>query len=263
MGEDEFLSRYLMPAYRRLIEAQRALAPRQLAFVQPRISSSGTPIAVGELGPGVVYAPHWYSILLVFANSRMRAEALRLFQETAHGMKAPLWIGEWGHLFPPELLHDRRAEAYWGDACRDQMDQLDAAALGFARPWYEWEGFWATMYDPTHERRFLTRQIVRPYPQRVGGALGSFSFNPETRHFTLRLRAAAGQVTVVGLPPRHVAGGARVTAGSARLEITGRRARAETASEGVRLRWERALRRLTLVSERDDEIELSVSPTAR
>lgn len=266
LGEVDFAKTYLMPAYAHLIGRLRTVAPRQLYLIQPRIASAGVKLDFSEFSlerEGLVYAPHQYPRFWVCTPPSMRRQALVDFQATARSLGVPLWIGEWGDMFPESQSGINGVEALWGAACRDQVEQLDEFGLGWARPWYEWVGAWSTMYNPSSERTYLTDHIARPFPTRTAGGGATFSFDPDRRIFRLHAHFAGGGSTEISLPARYYSSGFSAWLGTSRLDVPAGDGGAEEVHGGLRLSWDEKRRRLSVSTERDLDGQLTVSGVAR
>ena len=178
--------------YRRMIAAIRAVDQDGWIFYEPRVAApaNGQPSFILELEdprdgePRIGYAPHLYSVQFEFNQAYdpdsdvtlENWEASRNVETSVQ--KAPLLLGEWG--FDPN----------WPNAdlfMRELLDMGDRMMLGWTYWSYDpggW-GIWERGELGQFVERENANQVVRPYPQRVAGIPRSFSYDPDTREFSL------------------------------------------------------------------------------
>ncbi|HBP23839.1 MAG TPA: hypothetical protein DEA08_39435 [Planctomycetes bacterium] len=190
--------------YARVGARIRAVDPDTPIWIEPMaLVGVGVPCRMPRPALGnLVYAPHLYD---AFVDSgagfdgelgRVR-ETLRGHRLAATRLRAPLVIGEWGHL--DTLPAGAGRDAY----ARGVIGELDRYALGAAY----WE------HRPGAPQRDLDL-VLPPYPRRVAGRLlGGGGWDPASQTLTLRfLPAASAAPTVVAAPRRRFPRGASVRA---------------------------------------------------
>jgi endoglycosylceramidase len=226
---DEFVRDHLNPFYRQAIDELRTIDDRHLVFFQPPIGLHNR-VPIGR--DRVVYAPHFFPnffLYVLFSDFTPRGyEAMiQRHADDARRHDAPLLIGEFGMPWDANRDGDASLETSFQNLERTAIDLFDQYQVGFSRPWFSddrtgmrirdrhltWAVIKGTEGLAGEERRFITDEVARPYPRRLGGSLTSFAYNPSTRVFTLRYTpSSTGGYTELYVPrTRHYAGGFSVT----------------------------------------------------
>lgn len=185
--------------YRAVIAAVRVHRPDWLAFIEPASSRNlGLPSHLPPFTEGnLVYAPHSYDgdaeqgrgfnparrEVLIDQLTRLRAEA--------DGLGAALVLGEYG-----------------GMADRPHItDYMDAefAAAGLARAgamyWdYTRNAGYGLVDENGVDKPQLLTAVARPFPERVAGTPGAWTFENETLTFTFTPDPAVKAPTLIALP---------------------------------------------------------------
>lgn len=186
----------LAPFYRRVIERIREVDPDHWIFVEPRFGGPGNgavqylPV-IEDPRPGpsrIVFAPHLYSIRYEGRMEYDRAEdqvvdrweAARI--EETRLQNWPIVMGEFGmdRTFPG-------AAEYLDDV----LQMADRMMISWAY-WSFTPGTWGWWDPATMTEHPNADQLVRPYPQRVAGTPREWSWDRESRVFTLRFDDAPG-----------------------------------------------------------------------
>jgi endoglycosylceramidase len=226
---DEFVRDHLNPFYRQAIDELRTIDDRHLVFFQPPMGQHNR-VPIGR--DRVVYAPHYYPNLLRYLfladfSTRGYEAMMERFADDARRHDAPLLIGEFGMPWDANRDGDASLEASFQNLERTAINLFDQYQVGFSRPWFSddrtgmrirdrhltWAVIKGTEGFAGEERRFITDEVARPYPRKLGGSLTSFAYNPSTRAFTLRYTpSSAGGYTELYVPrTRHYAGGFSVS----------------------------------------------------
>ncbi len=150
---------WMWPLYRSAIEAVGAVDSNHMFFMEGILLLSLDTVVVHLHAPNLVYATHVYEGSLVppFWNGDPRplADRFRQRQREAGELRAPLWIGEFGH-----DLTQREGLPY-ADAALDDADDL---GLGWA--WWQWREnrYWG-IRDAAGSSLNLEalRHLARPY----------------------------------------------------------------------------------------------------
>lgn len=178
----------LQPFYQRVINRIREEDENHWIAFEPRYGAPSTGLASYFTGlddprsgpPRLLYAPHLYSIQLensgVFdpeadhtvKNWEQHRQAENQLLGTA------LVAGEWG-LDPAS----EKAELFF----RQVLEASDRLMAGWAY-WDYRDGGWSWLNADGSERA-IAGELVRTYPQRIAGVPKSYSYNAETRVFTL------------------------------------------------------------------------------
>lgn len=190
--------------YARVGRRIRAVDPDTPIWIEPMaLVGVGVPCRMPRPGlSNLVYAPHLYD---AFVDSgagfdgelgRVR-ETLRGHRLAAVRLRAPLVIGEWGHL--DTLPAGAGRDAY----ARGVIGELDRYAVGAAY----WE------HRPGDPQRDLDL-VLPPYPRRVAGRLlGRGGWDAASQTLTLRFRPEASEApTVIAAPRARFPQGALVRA---------------------------------------------------
>lgn len=163
---EAFCEQGLNSLYDALTAAIRAVAPRQLLFVEPQITTS-TGMA-GCIAPaerdGVVYAPHYYDPLAKQGNaydgdSSRAAAGFEAHAATARSLGVPWFLGEWGY------------GANWGGAVGYINDQADLLEGHFAG-WSCWSWDLGGGFDLLSKEglpHWSLDAITRAWPRRIPG----------------------------------------------------------------------------------------------
>ena len=241
----EMESEYLIPLYRRLIDACQAVNPHKKILYQPisvPICSDWDiylPPFIEMKTPlnrkNIVYAPHIYE----GDKSRIRLWITR-YQKDAAVSGAPLFIGEWGAATYEEADSSLSEQFRFIDFYAETAHVFDSLGLGSIKPWFlgtrssyrepEWEGWdkdwwkdrytWAIFRDYSAvgsvERKYIIDIISRPYPQCVAGTIDSYGFDLPTRTFRLALSAdnSLGTSRIYIPADRHYPDGFTVSIGA-------------------------------------------------
>lgn len=146
--------------------------PGRLLFVEPPpVVALGAPPRLPALHrDGIVYAPHLYDSAAFAARRyvpRASTAPRTLAQAVGHaiGMRAPLFIGEFGAL---DGIRD--AERMIADQCR-LLDRHFASwtAWHYNPTSVDWNDEDASIVEPDGSERPWTRHLVRPYPRALAG----------------------------------------------------------------------------------------------
>jgi len=232
---DVFEEKRLAPFYRQVIAAVRESRPDALAFLEPASSRNlGLASHLPRFTePNVVYAPHAYDADaesgLGFDPSRRDAivENVRSLREEAEARGAALVLGEYGG------MADHAGIGEYMDAVYVAAAQVRAGAMYWD---YSKGGSYSLLDDDGSERPALHDGVVRPYPERVAGALEAFSFDLTARVFEVRFTpdASVRAPTVLRVPERTWPGGYSVTCdGCSARELPGRVEVTATTSAAV------------------------------
>jgi endoglycosylceramidase len=167
----------LMPFYRRVMTAIRAVDQDHIVFLGTTMSSNLgmrshiQPVHIDEARDSLqAYAPHGYDLVTdtpdIAAPSAERIEFIfRRHGETAARLAMPALVGEWG-------AYDRHP----GTLAPAQHVVHQFERLLFS------ETYWA--YLPGTQEMPCFQAINRPYPARISGRLIHYSHEPSTRTFT-------------------------------------------------------------------------------
>jgi endoglycosylceramidase len=138
--------------------------------------SSGIEPVKGKNGnpdPLVAYAGHAYDLLVDTknynnqSNSRVELMFSRL-NETSKRLNIPMLVGEWG--------------AFYGGS--DAMTSSAQFITGLFERFGLSNTYWA-YFKGIEKDSYFTKEIIRPYPQFIGGILEQYSFNHETGLFNI------------------------------------------------------------------------------
>jgi hypothetical protein len=236
LGRDaqDFVARYQVPLYRKVIDALRETDARHLTFFQPALGDfdrlTGTvsypPFRVSLDRRGTVYAPHFYTSILG-RDTTLYGPLMRRYAQEAALTGSPLFIGEYGVPWDRHSDGQAQEEARYRRTEQAAADLFDEQKVGFSRPWYaddraragerlNWAVIKGTDGLGGEDRRIITDVIARPYPQRTAGKLVSFRFDPSPRRFQMRYvpDASKGRTEIFIPAARHFAGGFQVRYGS-------------------------------------------------
>jgi endoglycosylceramidase len=192
-----FEQTFLIPFYRRIIDAVRAVAPHTTAFVEPPVwGTQGIPSTMVGLGrDNVVYAPHvypwltwsWFTPVVYPGHPATLAGDYAVHNAEAASMGGvPWWVGEWG-----VVREATNAAEYVRDGARLQEQMM----LGSA--WWEYAGprddrFSPVDSDPGRTLLPYARALVRPYPRAIAGTPDGYRFDETSRIFSLTVSRADG-----------------------------------------------------------------------
>jgi endoglycosylceramidase len=178
--------------YERVITAIRGADQDGWIFYEPRVAApaNGQPSFIQQLDdpregePRIGYGPHLYSVQFEFNQAYTPATDVTLENWEANrnveteAQKAPLFLGEWG--FDPT----------WPNAdlfMRELLEMGDRMMLSWAYWSYD-PGGWG-IWERDEMGEFVEREsanaVVRPYPQSIAGIPRSFSYDPDSRVFSL------------------------------------------------------------------------------
>lgn len=183
--------------YTRVGRRIQAIDPEAAIFVEP-MALVGIGVPSGLTRPSlrnVVYAPHLYD---AFVDSGMGfdGETARLEQTyrshrmVAARMRAPLVLGEWGHL---DTLPAGAGRDAYASAAAHLIERSARAGSAY------WEA------RPGEEAGGKLDVVLRPFPARVTGDLiGASVYEPKTRTLRFFFRPSQGDVPTVISAPRHL-----------------------------------------------------------
>jgi endoglycosylceramidase len=187
--------------------------PTRLLFVEPPpVVALGAPHRMPALHQdGIVYAPHLYDSA-AFASGRYLPQASTaprsLAQAVGHaiGMRAPLFIGEFG-----ALNAIRGAEQMIADQCR-LLDRYFSSwtAWHYNPTDVDWNDEDASIVAPDGGDRPWTRHLVRPYPRALAGEPRRWESG--RGQWRLQWIAAGDAPSEIVVPARWHAGRLRVEA---------------------------------------------------
>lgn len=173
-----FESEQLMPFYRRVADAIRAVDPGRALFLETSMGSnmgvySGVQAlrgADGELLAPQVYAAHGYDLVVdtpgLAGASSARVELIfRRHGETARRLGLPMLVGEWGAF---DAGVTGTLPAAWA------VSRLFEDLLCGDTYWH---------YAPHLDRLPPFQAISRPYPERIAGRLISYRYDPDEACF--------------------------------------------------------------------------------
>jgi len=176
----------LGPMYQRVAKAIRQVDPRHILFLEPSVSAnqgvlSHLPPVLGEDGtpdPLQAYCPHAYDIVTDVSGAGPANEARiqligRRLRETAHRLKVPMLIGEWG-AFP--------GTPKWLPAARAMVRMIEETLAG--------DTYW--FFEKDIEKHGGFEMLRRPYPSAVAGVLLRYRLDPSTGTFECAWREDAG-----------------------------------------------------------------------
>jgi endoglycosylceramidase len=198
--------RRLSSFYTRVGRRIRAVDRETAIFVEP-MALVGIGVPSGLPRPALdrlVYAPHLYD---AFVDSglgfdgeleRLRRTFLK-HRLTAMRLRAPLFLGEWGHL---DTLPKGAGRAKYATGAANTIE----AAPGVGAAYWE--------HTPGAEKDGALDLVLRPYARRVAGRLlGGGTYDPATKTLRFRYRCAGGVApTVVAAPARLFPRGVRLHA---------------------------------------------------
>ena len=209
-----FEAERLLPFYKGCLAAIRAVDPDATIFFEPPAfpTASGLASQMPAFGDeNVVYVPHYYDPLVHEGIAYLGATDLldqaianKAAEAQMHG--APLVIGEFGGLSTAFGF-----ESY----LQDLMTAFDRHAAG----WMAWDydkddGGGFGMVDSSLNVTPNLVPLIRVYPSAVAGRIESYSFDHETREFTLDYASAPSAFgpTVISVPDEWLyAAGFQVT----------------------------------------------------
>lgn len=204
-----FEAEVLSPFYEDVGAAVREVAPDWLLFLEPS-SSRNLGFPTGLLPPSlprVVYAPHSYDRdaeagqPFDLAQREVVLGKLEDLAAEARALGAGLWLGEYG------TQSGIANAAPYMDAEIDGMERVLAAGAYWH---YGKDGGYGLLDDAGAEKADVLGAVVRPVPERIGGAPTAWSWDDATRAFALSF-VADGAPTEVRVPARLYPGGAAVT----------------------------------------------------
>lgn len=197
-----FERKWLGNFYKRLIPAIRAVDTTRYIFFEPR--SFGVNFGmkshlkkVSDVGTNkLVYSPHCYMRFVDVGGDYKKKDYRSLGKWYKHRDKevkkhqSGLMIGEFG-LSPGKKDFDKYL--------RDIFTRADARGASWAY-WASDLGGWGPL-DGNRKPTPILNELLRVYPQAVSGTIKSFTYNPETRNFSLEYinNGAITQPTVIGV----------------------------------------------------------------
>lgn len=210
----DYEAKEITPLYEKAVAAVRAKAPQWIAFVEP----GGTRNAglATSLGPftfkNLVYAPHSYDVNAEGASGfdvGHRADVianLASLRDEARAIGAALWIGEYG---------GKASLPNIGPYMVANFDGAGAVAAGTAYWSYDKSDNFGFLDLNGNEKPALAAAVVRPYPERVAGALASYAYDDAKKTLTFMMTSDASITapTLVSLPPRLYPNGADIACG--------------------------------------------------
>jgi endoglycosylceramidase len=224
-----FDRQYLSPFYQRLIDAIRVEDDQNWIFFEPRYGApgNGAPSWITDLTdprqgrPRLAYYPHLYSISLEGTQRYDRATDSSVADwerergEELGRWKMPMAVGEWGL--------DRSAEN-WEEFVDDVLAMADRMLAGWAYWSYDPGGWGIIEHGEARVETELADRLIRPYPQVIAGTPTAFSYDPQTKLFSLswNRRALVSGDTVVYIPKkRHYLSGFDATLNGRTLVLDG------------------------------------------
>jgi endoglycosylceramidase len=215
-GIEDFEPRALQPFYELVVPTVREAAPHWLAFLEPSSMSNlgrGTQLTKMPFDD-VVYAPHSYDNgaesgdPFEDANREQILTKLVKLADEARTLGAALWVGEYGG------DSDNPGITPYMDA------EYDAFSSVFAGSSY-WDYSRGDGYGIENEdgspKPVLWDVLVRPWPERIAGTPGAWSFDDVTASFTVSWSGATSAPSILRVPARAYPSGVvvDVTGGTA------------------------------------------------
>jgi endoglycosylceramidase len=210
----------LQPFYESAIAEVRKAAPKWLAFAEPSNSRAlGFSTSLQPFhASGVVYSPHLYDVdaertgMFDPAHAPDLVEMGSEFADEAKRMGTALWIGEYGGQGV-----DPNVGAYMG-ADYDAAAAVSAGSMIWA---YDEGGGYSLLDAQGNEVPSLVAALVRPFPTRVAGTPGAWSYDPTTRTFELDWTSdpAIDAETRIAIPSRVYPNGVSVDCGGCATDI--------------------------------------------
>jgi len=180
----------IQPFYQRVINAIREKDTEHWIFFEPRYGTpaEGRTSYIGRMNdprPGesrIVYSPHLYSLTIEAGATYdpISNTIVSDWEETRvkelKTLQYPLLVGEWGI---------QKGLENGPLFLRHVLDMYDRQMAGHTYWDYSPTGGYSFINPDRSEYITFTTAIVRVYPQRVAGVPQSFSYNPDTRVFTM------------------------------------------------------------------------------
>lgn len=227
LPEDQFVKEYLNPFYQKIIDQLRTIDQKHLAIYQPLIGAK--PYTANLNRQGIVFAPHYYpnaANYLKFGDlstTDYNSIMTRLVSEASLN-QAPLLLGEYGMPWSKSKDGDSSWQQKYQQVEQLASSLIDQYAVSSSRPHFADERACWSLDNKNyfcgslilgkkglngHERKDTIDIFARPYPQRLAGKLGSFSYNFDSKQFSLQYTpdASNGQTEIYVPRTRHFANG--------------------------------------------------------
>lgn len=139
VNDDVFITNYLKPFYKKLIDELRKVNSRHLALFQPPFGSP--PFNVSLERDQIVYAPHFYPNIEAYLRNGDFSTAsykslLDKFRNEAILNQAPLLIGEYGMPWDEKNDGNKELENNYRHLEQTAVNLFDQYSLSFSRPWF-------------------------------------------------------------------------------------------------------------------------------
>ncbi len=212
MASAYFDQQVLEPFYQQLIPRLRAVSPTALIVYEPNISwdlfgNQFTPMPF----EGLLFSPHIYTGgtaggLTGYSGNPapLQADVEKAFSE-AQAQGVPLYIGEFG------IGINENYQQWIRDEFRFQ-EQYMVSATWWSMRQHNNATFGLTEFDTRAEKSGLLDFVSRPYPAATAGELLSFSYDEDTKAFTMTFsnsQYASGD-TLVSIPDYQYQGSINV-----------------------------------------------------
>jgi len=202
---DDLTSQFLLPYYRRLIDAKNQYNPNKVAICQAIFMNKGEAINGSQYAeikepinrPNVYFSPHVY-----LGEIEQIEPVMARLEKEADLWGAPMFIGEWGMptYESTDISIDEQFE--FARLYQETATCFDRTGVGTIKAWFtgtrtmqdflpRGRSTWSIFSDKaavgTAERKYITDIIARPYPQAIAGDIFSFAFNFATRELTVEI----------------------------------------------------------------------------
>ena len=194
-SNDVFVRDYLVPIYRRIVDALHAISPGKWALYQPPLLEPRQPwdfpfgrFEVPLERRNAVFAPHYYGPSAETAVDRYRREAAL--------SDAPLLLAEHGDATTPDADNNLERQQAYVRRFTDTVTHFDRHALGGVKPWFcgsrvvtKGGATWAVFAGKSHadgaERKYVLDVVARPKPHYIAGKVERYEFNFASREFQM------------------------------------------------------------------------------
>lgn len=210
---------FLFAYYQKAARALREIDPHPALVFQPAPQSAATEDLALIEDPHPLFAPHFYP-----RTQALYARYESRHLEMAHQFNYAMVYGEYG-LPDSEFRNPVNRDQVILPGWTAEDEQLAAAVfdrngLGAVRPWYVHSPFWSVVHADGSEHEKMNI-LARPYPRRASNAQGGWSFDFESKCFTLPLgESVSSGSNVVYVPRRHFPGGFNVSMGTEKYSFT-------------------------------------------
>jgi endoglycosylceramidase len=203
---DDLTEKYLIPLYRKIIDAKDEISPEKYGLIQSIFMNKGEAINGNQYAEikkplnrdNVIFAPHVYQ-----KNKELIKPAMLRFKKESELLDAPVFIGEWG--FPTfdktdSTMTGKLGQLNYMDFYIRTAELFDSLRVGSIKAWFSGNrtkqnflsggiSTWAIFQDKqdvgTVERKYITDIIARPYPQAIAGDIQSFMYDFATRNLDI------------------------------------------------------------------------------